>query len=66
MPKYEIVIRAHIVCESEDYPSDALIVSPIKEAIRDKVRIYQKTHHIDKIIEKVELILEEEPEDEFA
>ena len=62
MKEYEIVIRTKIIYKGDTVPDDDLVITPIKRAIRDKVKIMQASHEIIHISDKIEkLFPEEEP-----
>lgn len=60
--QYEIKIITKIIYTGDEFPSDALVITPIKNAIKDKIRPFAATHELDMISDKVEVLVMEEEE----
>lgn len=60
--QYEIKIIAKIMYTGDDFPNDALVITPIKNAIKDKLKPFKATHELDMISDKVEVMEMEEEE----
>ena len=62
MKEFEIIMRLKIIYTGEEYPDDDLVITPIKRAIREKVKVFSASHELLFISDKVEKLYEPEPE----